>query len=146
MADGHLSTVPQGISPDGRIVGCIHDPNPGSMFGFSLDSGSFNFFGGTFGGLDGIGFKNDGVSKGGSIVVGWFTDTSVSPSRARAYIVSNGVATAFDYPNATLTKAWGVNAEGDVVGFYRDTDGRIHGFLRFCRRRLTLPLISLARR
>src|SRR5262249_45322137 len=35
QAPGHLSTVPQDISPDGRIVGCIHDPNPGSMFGFS---------------------------------------------------------------------------------------------------------------
>ena len=33
-------------------------------------------------------------------------------------------------PNATLTQAWDVNAGGDVVGVYRDSDGRIHGYLR----------------
>ncbi|HEY3135438.1 MAG TPA: hypothetical protein VGL29_05250 [Blastocatellia bacterium] len=131
QAPGHLSTIPQGISPDGRIVGCVHDTNSTTtMFGMSLDSGGFNFFGGKFGGLDGNGFMNNGVTKGGRIVVGWFTDTSVSPSRARAYIVRRGVAMAFDYPNAALTQAWDVSAEGDVVGVYRDADGRIHGFLR----------------
>jgi len=129
QAPGHRSTIPQRISPKGTIVGCIHDQNTSTtMFGMSLDSGGFNFFGGTFGGLDGNGFMNNGVTKGGRIVAGLFMDTSLN--RTRAYIVRRGVATSFDYPNAALTQAWDVNAEGDVVGVYRDTDGRIHGYLR----------------
>ncbi|HJZ69382.1 MAG TPA: hypothetical protein VKF81_14760 [Blastocatellia bacterium] len=51
QAPGHLSTIPQGIAPKGSIVGCIHDTNTSTtMFGMSLDSGGFNFFGGKFGG------------------------------------------------------------------------------------------------
>jgi len=129
QAPGHLSTIPQRISPDGRIVGCVHDTDTSTtMFGMSLDSGGFKFFGGKFGGLDGMGFMNNGVSKGGRRVAGLFMDTSLN--RVRSYTVRRGVATPFDYPDAALTQAWDVNADGDLVGVYRDTGGRIHGYLR----------------
>ena len=36
----------------------------------------------------------------------------------------------FDYPGATLTQAWDVNARGAVVVVYRDTADRSDGFLR----------------
>ena len=129
QAPGHLSTIPQRIAPDGRIVGCIHDTDTSTtMFGMSRDSDGFNFFGGKFGGMDGMGFMNDGVTAGGKRVVGMFMDTSLN--RVRSYIVHRGVATPFDYPDAALTQAWDVNALGDVVGVYRDMGGRIHGYLR----------------
>jgi len=35
----------------------------------------------------------------------------------------------FDYPGATSTTSWGVNAEGVVVGSYVDSSGSTHGFL-----------------
>jgi len=130
QALGHLSTIPQRISSDDdNIVGCIHDTNTSTtMFGMWRDAAGFNFFGGTFGGLNGIGFMHNGISPGGRNVVGLFMDTTVN--RARAYILRDGVAVPFDYPGATLTQAWDVNAQGDVVGVYRDTSGRIHGYLR----------------
>jgi hypothetical protein len=129
QAPGHLSTVPQRISPDGRIVGCIHDTDASTtMFGMSRDSIGFNFFGGKFGGLDGMGFMNNGVTAGGRRVAGFFMDTSLN--RVRAYTVRRGAATPFDYPDAALTQAWDINAQADVVGVYRDTGGRIHGYLR----------------
>jgi uncharacterized membrane protein len=130
FAAGHMSTIAQGISSDNaKIVGCIHDTNmTTTMFGMSHDAIGFDFFGGMFGGLNGTGFMHNGVSPAGEIIAGLFTDTSVN--RARAYILRDGVAMPFDYPLATLTQAWDVNAQGDVVGVYRDTAGRIHGFLR----------------
>lgn len=40
------------------------------------------------------------------------------------------VFTAIDFPGATLTSAQGINAGGDIVGFYNDagTPSRTHGF------------------
>ena len=129
QAPGHLSTIPQRISSDGHIVGCIHDTNMSTtMFGMSRDANGFSFFGGMFGGLNGIGFMHNGVSPDATNVAGLFMDTAVN--RARAYIVRDGVIMPFDYPGSTLTQAWDVNARGDVVGVYRDTAGRIHGYLR----------------
>jgi len=34
-----------------------------------------------------------------------------------------------DFPNATITRATGINARGDIVGFYDDVNGFTHGFL-----------------
>ena len=38
--------------------------------------------------------------------------------------------TAIDYPSAVATTAFGVNAQGDVVGSYRDSSNRTHGFIK----------------
>ena len=148
QAPGPMSTIAQGISSDSRnIVGCIHDINMSTtMFGMWHDAAGFNFFGGMFGGLTGIGFMHNGVSPEGRNVVGLFMDTTVN--RARAYILRDGVAVPFDYPGATLTQAWDVNAQGDVVGVYRDTAGRVHGFLRSAQGEFTsidVPNATLTR-
>ncbi len=37
--------------------------------------------------------------------------------------------TAFDFPEAVTTTAFGINSEGDVVGGYKDDQGKHHGFL-----------------
>jgi probable HAF family extracellular repeat protein len=34
-----------------------------------------------------------------------------------------------DFPGATLTNVQGINAGGDIVGFYTDTNGKTHGFV-----------------
>jgi len=34
-----------------------------------------------------------------------------------------------DFPDATVTRATGINARGDIVGFYGDLNGVTHGFL-----------------
>jgi hypothetical protein len=40
------------------------------------------------------------------------------------------VFTTIDFPGSILTNAQGINASGDIVGFYQDSGGRPHGFLR----------------
>src|SRR5437660_10177271 len=37
--------------------------------------------------------------------------------------------TKIDFPGATFTRATGINARGDIVGFYVDVNGATHGFL-----------------
>lgn len=37
--------------------------------------------------------------------------------------------TSFDFPEAVVTTAFGINSEGDVVGGYKDVQGKHHGFL-----------------
>jgi len=37
--------------------------------------------------------------------------------------------TSIDFPGAVLTNAQGINPGGDIVGIYRDTAGKQHGFL-----------------
>ena len=37
--------------------------------------------------------------------------------------------TSIDFPAATLTNVQGINAEGDIAGFYQDAAGQ-HGFVR----------------
>ena len=40
------------------------------------------------------------------------------------------VFTPIDFPGAVLTNAQGINAQGEIVGFYTDTAGRTHGFVQ----------------
>jgi len=40
------------------------------------------------------------------------------------------VFTPIDFPGAVLTNAQGINAQGEIVGFYTDTAGRAHGFVQ----------------
>ncbi len=37
--------------------------------------------------------------------------------------------TSFDFPGAVTTTAFGINSQGDVVGGYKDAQGKRHGFL-----------------
>jgi hypothetical protein len=40
-----------------------------------------------------------------------------------------GTFTTIDGPGATFTFASGINAAGDIVGFYEDSSGTGHGFV-----------------
>jgi uncharacterized membrane protein len=40
------------------------------------------------------------------------------------------VFTTIDAPNAVNTRGRAINSEGDIVGWYRDTGNKVHGFLR----------------
>src|SRR5690242_16246364 len=39
-----------------------------------------------------------------------------------------GKYTLLDFPGGTLTEATGINDDGQVVGDYRDSSGKFHGF------------------
>ncbi|MBZ5623678.1 MAG: hypothetical protein LAQ69_34000 [Acidobacteriia bacterium] len=57
-----------------------------------------------------------------SIAAVAFAATFARAQAQRTYI-------SFDVPGAALTSVQGINAEGAVVGFYTDTNGKQHGFL-----------------
>jgi probable HAF family extracellular repeat protein len=44
------------------------------------------------------------------------------------FAIKKGTYTLLDFPRANLTEAIGINDDGQVVGDYRDSSGRFHGF------------------
>ena len=44
-------------------------------------------------------------------------------------MLSGGEFTTIDFPAATLTSAFGINAPGDIVRGYVDAIGNVHGYL-----------------
>jgi probable HAF family extracellular repeat protein len=70
------------------------------------------------------------ISANGT-VVGYSRNT---PTEQRhGFIWRNGVFTPVDMPGAGPggTRLQGINAQGDVVGFYSDDDRHLHGFVRY---------------
>ena len=74
------------------------------------------------------------LTKTRTIISGWAASSAVisialavAPAKAdeRSFVFSS-----IDFPGATFTQAFGINAGGEVVGFYRDATGKQHGFLR----------------
>lgn len=67
-----------------------------------------------------------GISNDGRIVGSYLSGT-----QRRGYLrAANGDLTAFVFPGASATYAYGVNTAGTVVGAYDDVDGKRHGFVR----------------
>ena len=68
-------------------------------------------------------------------ITGFYSDTNVA-YRGFVRLGATGTITEFDFPGApTTTKHRGtsptsINANGDIVGFYRGTDDVLHGFQR----------------
>jgi probable HAF family extracellular repeat protein len=52
------------------------------------------------------------------------------PTPERTAVTTEGVFTLIDYPDATSTQVWGINARGEMVGVYVSADRVTHGFLR----------------
>jgi uncharacterized membrane protein len=59
-------------------------------------------------------------------VAGWYTTTSGS---RRSFVWRAGAFVDFVIPGATTTCAFGISANGWVVGSYVNPDGSEHGFL-----------------
>lgn len=67
------------------------------------------------------------MSTGGRIAAwaGCLCLLAATGARAQSLVIST-----IDFPGAVMTNAQGINAQGEIVGFYTDTAGRTHGFLR----------------
>jgi probable HAF family extracellular repeat protein len=142
---GHLGTIAQRISSDGDIYGCYHDNDlMGTMHGFVRTGEGFAdlsderwhdsrrehdpelIHGWT--GLDVPASMHNGATPSGNIIVGLYTD--LTTDLTHGYVVDFGKFSPFDVPNSNLTAAWDVNPEREIVGAFRDTAGKFHGFLR----------------
>ena len=45
------------------------------------------------------------------------------------FVLRQGEFTSFDFPDADNTRAFAINARGDIAGAYRDSNNRNHGFI-----------------
>ena len=118
---GHTNTIPQRILPSGTILGCYHDSDTMmSMHGMALwDGGNAD--------VDMPASMSNGALPDRSVTVGFYTD--MMANRTSSFVVAGGAFHSFDYPEATMTQAWDINAAGTIVGFFQDATTRIRGFV-----------------
>jgi len=118
----HTNTWAIRINEAGRIVGCDHDTDTmGTMHGF-VDSG------GNFADFPLPASMHNGLSPDGKTIVGLYTD--LVTMQGHGYVLREGNFMPFDVPGASLTNAWDINAQGEIVGVHLDANGKFHGFLR----------------
>jgi probable HAF family extracellular repeat protein len=121
---GHTNLIPQRITWDGWVLGCRHDTDlMSTMRGIAINSHDTSETRET--GL--FASMNNGSTPDGSVVVGLYTD--MDTGKGHAYLLYGDSTIPFDVPGSTLTSGWDVNAEGQVVGAYRDGNNKFHGFL-----------------
>ena len=132
LVPGHPGAIPQRISPDGDIYGCLHDFDlMASMFGFVRTRSGYLSL--TLGGseladpsLSVPASMNNGASPDGHTIVGGWTD--MMAGHTHGYIVHDGVFQSYDVPGSTSTFIWDMNPARAFVGVYHA--GRNHGFLQ----------------
>lgn len=130
---GHPGAVPQRITPDGDIYGCLHDFNTGiSMFGAIWTRSGQSSLTGSGGELADPSQSvpmsmNNGATPGGNMIVGLWTDMS---NHRHGFVVRDGSFQSFDVLGSILTAIWDINPEQQFVGTYIDNTGHRHGFLQ----------------
>lgn len=131
---GHPGAIPQRITPDGDIYGCYHDFDlMGSMFSIAWTRFGDTTLAAGGGELSdpGMSFPSSmhtGATPGGNVMVGLYLD--MTAGQWHGYILQNGMLQTYDFPNSTFTWIWDINPKQELVGTYKDTSGRQHGFLQ----------------
>lgn len=106
-----LGTVAAGINTQGEVVGQYFDAS-GYPHDFVWRDGKFLPFS-----LPIASSTDDaptGINDRGD-VVGYFYDKA---GVSHGYLLRCGVATQIDFPGAASTEAFGINFDGDIVGYY----------------------------
>ena len=72
----------------------------------------------------------NGINNAGDIAGVYGTIDSVSNQLVyHGFVLSNGVYATLDHPLGTSTSAHGINDQGQVVGDYTESGGKVHGFV-----------------
>ena len=128
---GAVGTQGFAISDSGAIAGHFLTPD-GKSHGFILDKQG-NFLqldvpqADTTGAINGV----IGINARGEIA-SYYTGTD---KHNHAYHYYRGRYTTFDVKGATDTCFFGINDNGDIVGFYQEATGQQHGFMLRARAR-----------
>ena len=150
MFSGHPGAIPQRITSEGDIHGCLHDHDLGvSMYGatwrrsfgpkgsvYIADAYSLQPNGGELADSMPITMSmNNGGTLNGHSIVGLFSDMDMA-GKQRGYVVRNGMFEPYDASDdtltANLTAIWDMNPQGHFVGTFRgqgEATGRRHGFV-----------------
>jgi hypothetical protein len=134
LVPGHPGAIPQRISPDRDIYGCLHDFDlMGSMFGFGRNR--FGYISLLANGSELAdpsqsvsASMNNGATPDGHTVVGLWTDMTTGHSHG--YVVQDGNFQSYDVPGSLGTNIWDINPAGAFVGVYTDSSKKLHGFLQ----------------
>lgn len=124
---GHANNVTQRILPDGTLLGCYHDGDVmGSMYGATYTRETYEepSSGEGYSSLDNSGSMTDGGTPGGRKLTGQVQINGIQ----RAFVIDDGVFTAFDAPGSSATIAWDMNPAGTIVGLFVAA-GSTHGFV-----------------
>ncbi len=129
---GHPGAIPQRISPDGDVYGCLHDQDTGmSMFGAIWSrAGDFSLM--TNGGelADNTLMEpmsmNNGATPDGHLVGGLFT----ANKHTHGFLVQDGVWSQYDVLDSISTSIWDMSPGGAFIGVYVDSAGHRFGFLQ----------------
>jgi hypothetical protein len=150
MFSGHPGAIPQRITAEGDIHGCLHDRDLGmSMYGatwhrsfgpkgavYIADAYSLQPNGGQLADSMPVTMSmNNGGTLNGHSIVGLFSDMDMA-GQQRGYVVRNGMFEPYDASGegltANLTAIWDMNPQGHFVGTFRgqnEATGRRHGFV-----------------
>ncbi len=117
---GSYYTEVTGINDRGQIVGNYQPSSNYDVQGFLLDRGTFTP----------IGFCVSDINNSGQIV-GSSTPHFDQAVPNKGFLLDKGVLTIIEYPGSFHSFATGINNQGQIVGFYRETawDFFAHGFL-----------------
>ena len=142
---GSIRTNAVRITPTGDIVGRYISPD-GRSHAFLLSGGEFSSI--DFpGAMETAPLLPIGINASGDVVSHYCeaepcsgTSGFASNGNIHGFLLSGGEFTSFDFPDAFLTIAFGINPRGDIVGAYKDrptttctispTCSQVHGFLR----------------
>jgi uncharacterized membrane protein len=114
-------------SPNGDVIGGFRElGGPNRLF--LLQSDQFTLF--DLPGLLSITQDNGGINARGDIV-GTYCDAApcnLGIGSTHGFLLRHGELTTIDFPGAVRTSALGINASGDITGFY-NAGGVGHGYL-----------------
>lgn len=114
-------TCGTGINPQGEIVGHYLDAN--GMHGFLLNEEGFT----TIDIPGGVNSNALDINPEREIVGGF---TELATNRNHGFILDKwGLITQIDVPGAVNTTVNRINSNGELAGQYKDSSGKMHGFL-----------------
>lgn len=130
---GHPGAIPEHITPNRDIYGCLHDYDLaesmlGAVWTRSGDS-SLAIGGGELSDpTKSVPSSMNNGAAGNGVIAGLWDDMK-TPNHRHGFLVQNGTFRSYDVPGSTLTAIWDMNREGQFVGTYVGATGR-HGFLQ----------------
>jgi uncharacterized membrane protein len=125
---GAMGTIPWKINSRGQILGAYTNAD-GTGHIFLLKAGRFA----TIDLPDGraVSVANGGFNPRGDLV-GVYCDTApciITSTDDHGFLLRQGEFIPINYPGSTESGAFGINARGDIVGYYVGAGGVTHGFL-----------------
>lgn len=122
------------INDSGEIVGRYVGATDGKHHMFMLSNGSFTLIPDVPSAFETAVVEDGGLNSAGDMVSQYCSTERCGLSKnvdnLHGFLLSGGMYTTIDFPDAAGTIALGLNRFDDIVGGYVDTSGKIHGYLR----------------